>query len=432
MKKKLILLFTVALALCLVAQAALAAPEGYTLNKVTILSRHNLRAPLSSNGSVPEELTPHTWRQWTVNSSELTLKGGVLETRMGQYFRQWLESEGLIPENYVPADGEVRFFARNKQRCIATARYFATGMMPAADVHVAFTGDDEHPDDIFKPALRYYSDAFAEAAIAMADETAGENGFAGKDEALRDSYRLVMDVVDMQDSEIYQSGKYGDLLKDTSGIELEADAEPNVFGPVKVANQVADALMLQYYEDPDPVAAAFGHELTEEQWKQIVDVKEIFAVLRHGTPLVALSIANPVVKDLYSELNDAGRLFSFSCAHDCTILGVLASLGAVDYELPNTLEMHTPIGVKLVFQRLLDKDGAAWYDVSLVYQSTEQTRNVTELTLDNPPMRYALDFEGVEKNADGLIAEADLLGLFERAMDAFDHLDDQYGMNAAA
>ena len=131
MKKKLILLFTVALSLCLIAQAALAAPEGYTLRQVTILSRHNLRAPLSSNGSVPEELTPHNWNEWTGNSSELTLKGGALEIRMGQYFRKWLEREGLIPENYVPADGEVRFFARNKQRCIATARYFATGMMPA-------------------------------------------------------------------------------------------------------------------------------------------------------------------------------------------------------------------------------------------------------------------------------------------------------------
>ena len=128
-------------------------------------------------------------------------------------------------------------------------------------------------------------------------------------------------------------------------------------------------------------------------------------------------------------------MFSFSCAHDCTILGVLSSLGVTDYALPNTLEMHTPIGVKLVFQRLTDEAGANWYDVGLGYQSTQQTRDVSELTLDNPPMYYALDFNGVERNADGLIAEADLLGLFEGAMAAFDKLDDQYGemkLDAAA
>ena len=37
----------------------------------------------------------------------------------------------LIPENAIPAEGEVRFNARSKQRCIATARYFAAGMMPS-------------------------------------------------------------------------------------------------------------------------------------------------------------------------------------------------------------------------------------------------------------------------------------------------------------
>lgn len=432
MKRKMYLALILALALSLALQVALAAPEGYTLRQVTILSRHNLRAPLSSNGSVPEELTPHTWNQWTVNSSELTLKGGVLETRMGQYFRQWLESEGLISADYVPAEGEVRFFARNKQRCIATARYFATGMMPMADVKVEYTGDDNHPGDIFKPVLRYYSDAFAQAAIDGANEMAGQNGFASASEDLSEGIRLLMDVVDMEESENYQSGKYGDLLADPSGLELAAEAEPNLYGPIKTANQVADALMLQYYENPDPVAAAFGHELTEAQWKQIVDLKETFSMLRHGAPLVALSIANPVVKELYSELNKEGRVFSFHCAHDCTIIGVLSSLGVVDYALPNTLEKYTPIGVKLMFQRLTDEAGKAWYDVSLVYQSTEQTRNADELTLDNPPMRYALDFEGVEKNADGLIAEADLLGLFEKAMDAFEHLDDQYSLDAAA
>ncbi|MBQ8963682.1 MAG: haloacid dehalogenase-like hydrolase, partial [Clostridia bacterium] len=76
--------------------------ENYALEQMVILSRHNLRAPLSSNGSVPSELTPHEWIQWSAGSSELTLLGGVEETSMGQYFRKWLDAEGLIPENYVP------------------------------------------------------------------------------------------------------------------------------------------------------------------------------------------------------------------------------------------------------------------------------------------------------------------------------------------
>jgi len=72
-----------------------------------VLSRHNIRAPLSNSGSAVGLLTPYTWTEWTAPDSELTLKGGVAETIMGQYFRKWLEAEQLIPENYIPEDGEL-------------------------------------------------------------------------------------------------------------------------------------------------------------------------------------------------------------------------------------------------------------------------------------------------------------------------------------
>ena len=101
----------------------------YKLTQVTVMSRHNIRAPLVSNGAANVIATPHEWFAWTANASELSLRGGVLETEMGQYFRKWLESEGLIPENYLPEEGEVRFYANSKQRTIATAQYFSSGFL---------------------------------------------------------------------------------------------------------------------------------------------------------------------------------------------------------------------------------------------------------------------------------------------------------------
>ena len=417
-----------ALALCLGALSGVA--EGYTLQSVTILSRHNLRAPLSSNGSVPVELTPHTWYDWTCNASELTFKGGVNETRMGQYFRKYFESEGLIPENYVPEAGEVRFYARSKQRCMATARYFATGMMPLATVEVEHPGEDDF--DIFKPVLHFYSDAYAADAIAQAAELGGSEGFAGIDAGIRDGVKLIMDVTDMTESEAYRSGKYGDLMTDASSLVLEADKEPAITGPIQTATQMADALILQYYENTDDLEAAFGHEIGYDDWENIASVLNKFGVLRHGVPMLALNIANPVVRELRSELTVPGRKLTFLCAHDCTVLGVLTSLGVKDYALPGTIETKTPIGVKLAFERFTDEAGENWYTASLYYQSTEQLRGEAELTLKNPPMKYALDFEGVEKNADGYIAEADLLALFDGAIANYDGLQAQYVMDEAA
>ena len=78
--------------------------SNYKLTQVTVMSRHNIRAPLVSNGSANVIATPHEWFAWTANASELSLRGGVLETEMGQYFRKWLEAEELIPENYLPEE----------------------------------------------------------------------------------------------------------------------------------------------------------------------------------------------------------------------------------------------------------------------------------------------------------------------------------------
>ncbi len=408
------------------AQAEEGAAGEYTLEQVVILSRHNLRAPLSSNGSVPSELTPHAWIRWTAGSSELTLKGGMEETSMGQYFRKWLDREGLIPENSIPAEGEVRFSARDKQRCRATARYFAAGMLPLADIQVEYPGDGKGTEDFMKPALNYYSEGFAADATAQVAAMGGEEGFAGLDDRTRDVIRLIMDTVDMEESEVYRSGKYGDLLTGESGYTMEAGREPDITGPIKTAGQVADALLLQYYEAPDALEAAFGHELSEEEWAAVGQFMTTYLGMRHGAPLVALSITNPLIRELEKELKNRTRKFTFFCAHDCTVLGTLVTLGAKLDALPDSIEAKTPIGVKLMFERWRGADGRAWYRVSMVYRSTAQIRSGEMLTPDNPPMKVYLDFEGVQANADGMISEEDFFGLFDRAIEAFDALEKTY------
>ena len=413
-------------------QAEATEVKPYTLEQVVILSRHNLRAPLSSNGSVPNDLTPHSWIQWTGKSSELTLKGGMEETSMGQYFRKWLDAEGLIPENSIPEEGEVRFSARDKQRCRATAKYFAVGMLPLADIEVEHPGDDRGTEDFMKPAIHFWTEGYAADATAQVAAMGGEAGFEGLAEQTRDAIKLIMDTVDMQDSEIYQSGQYGDLLTDASGYKIEEAKEPDVTGAIKTASQVADALILQYYEDPDATEAAFGHTLTEEDWAAIGQLQTTFLEMRHGAPIVALNITHPLIQELEKELKNDKRKFSFFCAHDVTVLGTCTALGVNPYTLPNSIETKTPIGVKLMFERLRDAEGKAWYRVSLVYRNTEQIRSGEMLTLDNPPMKYELSFEGVEANGDGLIAEADLFGLLDRVIEAYDALEEYYAPADAA
>ena len=110
--------------------------ERYTLKQVVALSRHNIRSPLSGRHSTMQRITPHEWYRWSSAPSELSLRGGALETIMGQYFRKWLVSEGLMQENEIPAEGTMRFYANSLQRTIATAQYFSSGILPVANVRI--------------------------------------------------------------------------------------------------------------------------------------------------------------------------------------------------------------------------------------------------------------------------------------------------------
>ena len=143
---------------------------GYTLEKVVVLSRHNIRSPLSGSGSVLGDITPHEWFSWSSRPSELSTRGGVLETQMGQFFRKWLEQEGLFPENYMPEDGAVRFYANSMQRTIATAQYFSSGLLPVANVRIEHHEQLNKMDPVFTPQLTFASDSYCDAARSQIDE----------------------------------------------------------------------------------------------------------------------------------------------------------------------------------------------------------------------------------------------------------------------
>lgn len=402
-----------------------------TLQQVVILSRHNIRSPLSEKGSMISEITPHEWFAWTSRPGELSLRGAMLETTMGQYFRLWLEDEGLFPENYIPRDGAVRFYANALQRTQATAHYFSTGLLPVAVVPVERHQEYGEPDGTFLPLIRFMNDDYEQDVREEIDERGGGEDLSGYRETLEEAMELLMDVTDMNDSEAYLDGTYGDFLKDESALSLVEGDEPKVSGPLRMACSIADALVLQYYEEPDDLKAAFGHELTREDWETVGSVLGTYEKMLFTSPKLAVNLAHPMLKEIYAELNAQGREFSFLCGHDSTITSVLAALGAEEYTLPGAVEPTTPIGSKLVFERWVNEKGKAFFTVKLVYQSADQLRSIQPLSLEVPPMIVPLSFEGVETNEDGMIAEKDLMELFETKISMFDELQEAYGTEEA-
>ncbi len=137
--------------------------------------------------------------------------------------------------------------------------------------------------------------------------------------------------------------------------------------------------------------------------------------------------AHPLLQELRDELTAEGRKFSFLCGHDSNIASVMAALDVEEYELPDTVEPKTPIGVKLVFETWKSGDGESYANVRLVYQSTEQLRGLIPLSLDNPPVSVEINLPGMERNADGYYRLDDVLACLQKAIDAYDALIEKYG-----
>ena len=392
------------------------ADDGYQLEEVVVLSRHNIRAPLSTRGSVLDSATPHTWFEWSSGASELSLRGGMLETAMGQYFRKWLVAEGLFEENYRPTGEEVRFYANGKQRTIATAQYFSSGFLPVANSDIICKIEYNKMDPVFTPKLTFVSDKYIEDATKQMKANMKD---------LTSEYNLLMDVLDFKDSDAYKNGEIKDFNEDSTEIVMPLDDEPNLKGALRNATSLADALVLQYYEESDELSAGFGHKLSRSDWEKIASIKDNFSDVLYTTDLVSVNIAHPLLEEINSELNNEERLFSFLCGHDSNIASVLGALDVKDYSLPETIETKTPIGCKLLFEKW-KKGNDEFIRVRLAYDSVEQLRNIAIHDLNNPPVFYTFEFDGLTANEEGMYEIDAFLNHLEDAIGSYDKLLNTY------
>ena len=391
----------------------------YELKEVVVMSRHNIRSPLTSGGAAYQRVTPHTWFKWSSPSSQLSLRGGVLETEMGQFFRQWVVSEGLLPDNYRPEGDEVLFYANSRQRTFATAKYFSAGFLPFANVEITHKLDEDKMDPVFTPQFTKMNDTYRQQVLA--DIQALNGGPQAWMAAQQPTLNLMEQVLDMAHSPAALQGDTTHFWFDDTQFKIEKGSEPKMTGGYTLANSVADALVLQCYESES--MTAFGHELTMEQWRAICAVKEVYDGLLFTTHSAAVNLAYPLVSRIREELNRSDRKFMFLCGHDSNLASISAALGLQIPETENALELHTPIGSKLVFEKW--SDGSDEYvAVNLVYQSIGQLQGRTLLSPAAPPMVLPVTIDGLNANSDGLYRLSDLDTRMAEAMAEYDAIED--------
>lgn len=372
-------------------------PEGYQLQQVLIMSRHNLRAPLANNGSVLEQSTPQKWPEWDVPGGQLTTKGGVLEVYMGHYMREWLAEQGMVTSGECPAPETVYAYANSLQRTVATAQFFITGAFPGCDVPVHHQEKMGTMDPTFNPVITDNSPAFSQTATTAMNKERQQMQLA-------ESYKLLEQLTDYKDSPSCKEKQTCSLTDGKDSFSAKYQEEPGVSGPLKVGNSLVDAFTLQYYEGFPMDQVAWGEIKTDQQWRVLSRLKNGYQDSLFTSPEVARNVAAPLVKYIDKALvkeADKTPKITLLVGHDSNIASLLTALDFKPYELHDQYE-RTPIGGKIVFQRWHDSQrNSDLMKIEYLYQSSEQIRNADKLTLQAPPQRVTLELTGCPVDANG-------------------------------
>lgn len=394
------------------------APE-YTLEKVVVFSRHGIRAPLIAYDSELGQSTPHTWPHWETKKGLLTPKGAALESVFARYLRDWFSERQLLPLTECPDTGDVLVYTNSLPRTIESGESFVHGAFADCDIKVNYREEIGTMDWLFNPIIRSeVTPEFEKTARKQVDELVGNGGFAHFNDIMAKNFDELERVLDFKDSPLCKDADECSMTAVSNELSYVKDKEPSVVGPLRTGTGATDSFVLQYYEGYPENEVAWGEIKTPEQWQTLTDIKNTYTDVLFTTPLMAKETATPLLQFIDTALFDSGRSdnplasqatqakLTYLVGHDSNVGSLLSLLKTAPYKLPQQYE-KTPISGKILFEKWVNNDsGEAMVKMEYVYQSHDQLRNGTNLTLDNPPLRTTLHIAGCPESDDGLCPQA--------------------------
>ncbi|XP_068621984.1 glucose-1-phosphatase-like [Battus philenor] len=349
------------------------------LEQVLVLSRHNIRTPLTAQ---LESTSPHIWPKWEYDVGHLTKKGALLERYMGEYLAGWLSERGLLLD--CPQPENLLIYANTKQRTRLSASSFVEGAFPNCNVTVHSIQSDDM-DPVFNPILRPTSEEMLQKI---------ENEMLQKinELELNDAYVELNEILNLKHSDKCKVEAFCNFLDGKDKILLLNGEEPNVVGPLAISNNAMDAFIMSYYEGMDDKDVAWGKIRTPEQWSLLTRIIKENQNVRFNSSTLAKVVAKPLLEYIRNVFSaDTLRNVTILFGHDSNLNSVMAALGFKYFELPNQYEA-TPPGGKIIFQKWRDQEGGQnLLKINFIYQSTDQIRNATRLTTSNPPQWVQLE-----------------------------------------
>jgi 4-phytase/acid phosphatase len=360
---------------------------------VVVLSRHGVRAPLTSQAEL-DKYSAAPWPRWEVAPGIQTAHGNKLITLLGGWDRGHWSAEGLLAPNGCEDAHRVTIVADTDQRTIETGKALSSGIFPGCDIEVHAQGEGT-VDPLFRSlntGVLHPDTALAAAAIL---------GRVGNDpNNLAAAFRPQLAALDRV---LAGCGKLPENPKRASLLDIPANlkagsGDPLIssHGPLATGATFAENLLLEYTQGMSDADTGWGC-LDGKTLRYVMQLDTASWDYGYHTPAVARMYASNILDHIQKTLEQgatgkriAGAVGKPSdklvilVGHDSNIAAVAGAL-RIDWVLDGR-DDDTPPGGALMFElwRLRDS-GDHFVRVEYRAQTLEQMRHAEPLTPANPP-----------------------------------------------
>lgn len=412
MFKRMVVLLGLVLTLAVPVQAPLLAQtiadtdNDTTLKQIIVFGRHSIRSSVT-DPSVLQTYSVNDFPDFGVPKGRLTPRGKQAAALLGAYFREYLLNQGLLTGNDQEDAAQSYFRSNSIERSYETAVAFQGSLIPgsAESVH---SFPFHVPDPVFDPIL---------AGVAQVDPYRAQNEVqaifnngSALASAYSGEYSLIRDVLfnsqpapnDKTDPTSAPITLTAATATPDNHIPLYTGGVINVGGLQSVID-AADPFVMQY---ADGLETAWGR-LTLDQLSQQTRIVSLLFDIQMRSPYLnrvqSSNAASHVLRtmqqavsghDLRGAFGDAKSRVVVVVSSDGYVSG-LAGLLRLHWQLPGYQPDFCAPGGALVFELRQSKKSKR-YLVRAFYtaQTFDQLRNLTPLTLEEPPATIQLLIPG--------------------------------------
>jgi 4-phytase/acid phosphatase len=424
------LLLALASALPGLSQTIRDVDDGTTLKQIIIFGRHSIRSSVTATNTLAQFSTNSYPVFVGVPTGYLTPHGREAERLLGSYFHDYLIHEGLLTGNASTDLSRSYFRANSIQRSNITATNFGAGLIPGATIPVhSYSLLDTNtgrpvPDPVFDPIL---------ANVATADPGRAEaevQGIFGSGAAIASAYSseysLTRNVL-FPPSSVDPTTQAVTLVAYTP---IPYTGSSINLGGLNVMNAAIDPFVMQYTDGFPTGDVAWGRltlDTLSQQTRIIVLQMNIEMLPSYINRVQSSNAGSHVLRTMSQAVSgshlrgafgDAKSRVHVIISSDAYVAGLAGLLG-LHWQLPGYQPDYCAPGGALVFE-LRQSKKTKGYLVRVFYtaQTFDQLRNLTPLTLEEPPATMQLTIPGGSSSATDLdVKFATFKKLLNKAID---------------